>query len=127
MAESAPVATATSPSIAWKEKEIIHFHYSLIANSRIANFGFSEKTATASVGGPPIRDLPHAGIKRNDPSVMEVTLFGVYWRISPTGTLLLTNPDEEYSAELRLVHLDDRFVSVWNVTRGEHEVYARTQ
>ncbi len=126
-AASAPAATALSPAIRWAPEMIQGWHYSLVSTDRIANFGFaSASTATASIGGPPTRDAPHLGIKAGDPSMMEVSICGVYWSINLDGELLLTEPDSDYSARLRLVYIDDRIASVWNATLGESEKYIRT-
>ncbi|WP_442511700.1 hypothetical protein SH528x_003411 [Novipirellula sp. SH528] len=127
IAASAPVATAASPSIPWTEPQIIGWHYSLVSQSRIADFGFSDTTATASIGGPPEEDLPHLGIKAGDKSQMELRMSGVFWRISPAGTLLLNEPDSDYAPELRLVYIDDQVASVWNITLREPEVYIRSR
>ncbi|TWU27952.1 hypothetical protein [Novipirellula artificiosorum] len=127
VAASAPVATASSPSIAWTESQIIGWHYSLVSSSRVADFGFYETAATANIGGPPEDDLPHLGIKAGDESLMEVRMCGVFWSISPTGELLLAEPDSDYAVTLRLVYIDDRVASVWNATVSEPEVYVRSQ
>ncbi|WP_430451812.1 hypothetical protein [Rhodopirellula europaea] len=127
IAASAPTATDQSPSIGWSEDQIVGWQYSLVSESRIANFGFYAEAGTASIGGPPKTDLPHLGIKAGDPEIMEVEMCGVYWRVTPAGSLSLTVPDTDYSAELRLVYLDDQVASVWNVTRSESEVYIRSR
>ena len=127
IAASAPVATAACPAIPWAQSQIVGWHYSLVSQSRVANFGFSDTTATAIIGGPPKEGLPHLGIQAGDQSLMVLRTSGVYWRISPTGTLLLKEPDSDYAPELRLVYINDQLASVWNMTLREPEIYIRSR
>nr|WP_144055215.1 transposase [Rhodopirellula baltica] len=110
-----------------RTEESLRGFFNAVPKTRIANFGFFAEAGTASIGGPPKVDLPHLGIKAGDTELMEVEMCGVYWRVTPAGSLSLTVPDTDYSAELRLVYLDDQVASVWNVTRSEAEVYIRSR